>query len=257
VVTLAAIILTYNEADHIRDCIESVRFADHVIVFDSYSEDRTVDLAREAGAEVMQHTFANYASQRNAALVAVQGKADWVLFVDADERVSPELADEICTVLQPPPPVAGWRIPRHNYIFGKLTRGAGWYPDYQTRLLKVGAAHYDPQRQVHELVVLDGPEGTLSQPLVHYNYVDSAQFHRKQRAYSDYDARILYEQGIRPRPHRFILQPWRQFWWRFVTLKGYRDGWHGLRLSLLMARYELRKYVVLRELVRGDVTPPR
>ena len=255
--TLAAIILTYNEADHIRDCIESVRFADLVIVFDSYSDDQTVQLAREAGAEVLQREFEHYASQRNAALDAVQGHAEWVLFVDADERVTPELADEIREVIKRQPEITGWRIPRHNYIFGELTRGAGWYPDYQTRLLKVGLARYDPQRQVHELVILDSAEGTLTQPLVHYNYADSAQFHRKQRAYSDYDARILYEQGTRPRLRNYVLQPLRQFWWRFVTLKGYQDGLHGLRLSLLMAWYELRKFVVLRKLVRGDISPPR
>jgi (heptosyl)LPS beta-1,4-glucosyltransferase len=215
-----------------------------------------VQRARQAGAEVIQHAFENYASQRNAALEAVQTRADWVFFVDADERVTPELAEEIRAVIQQPG-CAGWRVPRHNYIFGKLTRGAGWYPDYQTRLLRVGAAHYDPTRQVHELVLLDGPEGTLQHPLVHYNYRDVAQFHRKQRAYSAYDARILFEQGVRPRPHNYILQPWRQFWWRWAELRGYQDGWHGLRLSLLMAWYELRKYWLLRKMWRGDTQPPR
>lgn len=247
---LTAIILTYNEANHIQACIESVRFADHVLVFDSFSSDDTVKLAQEAGAAVVQHAFEDYASQRNAALKAVEGHADWVLFVDADERVTPELAAEVRRVIEQPA-TAGWRIPRHNYIFGKLTQGAGWFPDYQTRLLRVGAAHYDPERQVHELVLLDGPERTLENPLVHYNYASLDQFHRKQRAYSAYDAQILYEQGIRPKPQNYVLQPLRQFWWRFVTLKGYQDGWHGLRLSLLMARYELRKYILLRQMWGG------
>lgn len=255
--TLAAVILTHNESKHIADCIESVRFADFVLVFDSFSEDDTVDTARKSGAEVIQHTFENYASQRNAALDAVRGRADYVLFVDADERVTPALAAEIKGVIQAQSQVAGWRIPRHNYIFGRLTRGAGWYPDYQTRLLRVGSARYDPARQVHELVILDGAEGTLTEPLVHYNYEDIAHFHRKQRAYSAYDARVLYEQGIHPRPQNYILQPWRQFWWRLVTLRGYADGLHGLRLSLLMAWYELRKYVLLRGMWRGDSAPPR
>jgi glycosyltransferase involved in cell wall biosynthesis len=255
---LTAVILTYNETEHIRDCIESVRFADHVLVFDSFSTDATPMMAEQAGAEVIQHPFENYASQRNAALRAVQGRTDWLLFVDADERVTPELAAEIRGVLDRPA-FAGWRIPRHNFIFGRLTRGAGWYPDYQTRLLRVGYAEYDPARQVHELVILKGDEGTLEHPLTHYNYRTLEQFHRKQRAYSTYDARILYEQGVRVKPHNYLLQPWRQFWWRFRTLKGYQDGWHGLRLSILMAWYELRKY---RELAamwwRGssEATPP-
>lgn len=244
---LAAIVLTYNEAQHIVACIDSLRFADTIIVFDSFSTDDTVQLAQNAGAQVIQHAFANYASQREAALEAVRGAADWVLFVDADERVTDALAAEVRASIERPG-VAGYRIPRDNYIFGRLTRGAGWYPDYQTRLLRVGAVHYDLTRQVHEVVVLDGAEGTLQHPFIHYNYRDLPQFLEKQRRYTAYDARILYEQGVRPKPQNFVLQPLRQFWWRFVTLKGYGDGLHGLRLSLLMAWYELKKYVILRGL---------
>lgn len=245
--SLTAIILTHNEASNIVACIESLRFADHLLVFDSLSGDNTVELAQKAGAEVVQHAFRDYASQRNAALKAVEGKADWVLFVDADERVTPRLAEEIQSALCSPEFV-GYRIPRHNYIFGKLTLGAGWYPDYQTRLLRVGKARYDPLRQVHEVVLLDGAEGTLTQPIVHYNYRDRAHFAEKQRRYSAYDARILYQQGIHPRPRNYVFQPLRQFWWRFVTLRGYRDGLHGLQLSVLMAWYEFRKYWLLRRL---------
>ncbi|MBZ0278639.1 MAG: glycosyltransferase family 2 protein [Anaerolineae bacterium] len=248
--SLAGIILTRNEAAHIQDCIESLRFADFILVFDSFSTDNTVELARQAGAEVIQHAFQDYANQRNAALAAVTERADWVLFVDADERVTADLAAEVREAIQKPD-YAGWRIPRHNYIFGNITLGAGWYPDYQTRLLRVNAARYNPERRVHELVILDGPEGTLNQPFIHYNYTSAAQFADKQRRYSAYDARIMYEQGIRPKPQNYILQPWRQFWWRFVTLKGYTDGLHGLRLSVLMAWYELRKYRLLRGLWRG------
>lgn len=249
---LTAVILTRNEEKHIIDCIQSLWFTDEILVFDSYSDDQTVPLAAANGAHVIQHAFLNYASQRNAALKAVAETADWVLFVDADERVPVELAAEILEVIQKTEHV-GWRLPRHNYLFGRLTLWAGWYPDYQTRLLRVGKAHYDSQRQVHELVILDGTEGTLKNPLVHYNYQDIEQFHRKQVQYSDYDARILYEQGVKPKPQNFILQPWRQFWWRFVSLKGYRDGLHGFRLSLLLARYEYRKYRVLSKLwQRGE-----
>jgi (heptosyl)LPS beta-1,4-glucosyltransferase len=249
--TLYAIILTYNEARHIQACIESVRFADYVVVFDSFSIDDTVRLARESGAEVTLRQFDDYAGQRNAALKYVEGRADWVLFVDADERVTPELAAEVQSAIQNPVFVA-WRVPRFNYIFGKLTKGAGWYPDYQTRLLKVGKAHYDPARKVHELVVLNGAEGTLCDHFIHLNYETLQQFHAKQRRYSAYDARILYQQGIRPKPQNLVLQPIRQFWWRFVTLQGFHDGWHGFRMSVLMGWYEFRKYVFLQSLWRGN-----
>ncbi len=244
---LAAIILTYNEAEHVTACIASVRFADTVIVFDSFSTDQTVQLAQAAGATVIQNRFEDYARQRNAALQAVAATADWVLFVDADERVTPELAREVREKIELPG-FSGWRIPRENYLFGHRTRGGGWYPDYQTRLLKVGEAQFDPERRVHEVTVLQQDCGTLDHPFIHYNYKNVAQFHQKQKVYSAYDAQILFEQGIRPKPQNYILQPLRQFWWRFITLKGYIDGLHGLHMGLLMARYELRKYLLLRGL---------
>jgi (heptosyl)LPS beta-1,4-glucosyltransferase len=243
--TLTAIILTKNEAEHITDCIASVRFADHILVFDSFSTDDTVAKAQAAGAQVLQNAFKDYASQRNAAIQAADNAA-WVLFVDADERVTPELAEEIKSAMEQTG-YAGWKIPRYNYIFGKLTRWAGWYPDYQLRLLKVGAAHYDPAKQVHEVVVLNGKEGTLTNQLLHYNYRDLAHFTQKQRVYADYEAKILYEAKIRPKFRNYILQPLRQFKWRYFTLQGYRDGLHGLRLSAMMAWYELRKYLQLRK----------
>ncbi len=247
---LTAIVLTYNEERHIADCLETLTFADARLVFDSFSTDQTIALAQQAGADVIQHEFANYAAQRNAALAAVTGQTDYVLFVDADERVTPGLRDEILTVIEAGG-CAGWRIPRHNYLFGRLTLGAGWFPDYQTRLLKAGAAHYDPERTVHEVVLLDGAEGTLRNAFIHYNYDNVAQFRAKQRKYLRYEAEILYEQGIRPKLYTPLTQPIRHFLWRFVTLKGYRDGLHGLRLSALMAWYEFRKTRLLAQRWHG------
>ena len=164
---LTAIILTRNEAEQIADCIKRLRFADRVIVFDSYSSDDTVAIAQACGADIFQHEFENYAEQRNAALDAASEMTDWVLFVDADERINAALASEIRNKIRLPE-YAGWRIPRHNYIFGVLTKGAGWYPDYQTRLLRAGYARYDLARPVHETVTLHGAEGTMRKPIIHY-----------------------------------------------------------------------------------------
>ncbi|MFW5940249.1 MAG: glycosyltransferase family 2 protein [Chloroflexota bacterium] len=234
---LTAIILTLNEADHIGECVASLSWADRVLVFDSYSDDDTIERARAAGADVSQSRFQNYAQQRNAALDAVE--TDWVLFVDADERGTSELGREIRQVMAERPE-AGWYVPRHNYIFGRLTLGAGWYPDYQLRLFRHGCVRYE--RPVHEVAVVDGQVGYLQSVLRHYNYRDEAHFHQKQRQYTEYDARILREQGIQPKFYTPLTQPLRHFWWRFVSLKGYRDGLHGLRLSLYMAYYEWLKY---------------
>ena len=246
---LSVIILTKNEEMNIADCIASLQWADEVVVFDSLSQDGTAEIARGSGATVLQHPFRNFAQQRNAALGAVDG--DWVFFVDADERATPELAVEVRHVIQDESR-SGWWVPRHNYIFGRVIRHAGWYPDYQLRLLRCGKARYDPQREVHELVILDGEEGYLENPLVHYNYDTLAQFVERQNGYTDYEARILFDQGTRPKPHNFVLQPLREFRRRYVSLEGYKDGLHGLLLSLLMAFYTLVMYLRLRRLWQGQ-----
>lgn len=240
--SLTAIILAHNEEHHLPDCLASVRWADEVMVFDSFSTDRTLEIAAAAGAKISRREFDNYAGQRNAALAAAY--SEWVLFVDADERVPAALADEIRGVLEQPR--AGWWLPRHNYLFGKLTLHAGWYPDYQLRLLRRAHARYE--RPVHEIVVLDGEAGYLQNPLEHLNYATVPEFVAKQKYYAAYDAERLAAAGARAKPQNFVLQPVRQFWWRFITLRGWRDGRHGLRLSLLMAGFELEKYRHLRKI---------
>lgn len=244
---ITGIVLTLNEERNISPCLETLRWVDELLVVDSLSQDRTVEIARAHGAVVHQRPFRNYADQRNAALQLASH--DWALFVDADERVTPELAEEVQRVLagagdEEDAPVGYW-IPRRNYIFGKWIRHTGWYPDHQLRLMRRSRAHYDPAREVHELVVLDGPAGWLENPLVHYNYTTLREFIARQNRYSDYDARVLFNQGLRARPHNFVLQPLREFRRRYLTLEGYKDGGHGLLLSLLMAWYELVKYVKL------------
>ncbi len=246
--TLAAIILCRDELDHLPECIKSAAFADEVIVFADASSpvlSQVIAAAEAAGARVTQRCFDDFASQRNAALASTA--ADWVLFIDVDERVTPELAAEVRRVIAAPQAV-GYGIPRHNYIFGHLTRYAGWYPDYQTRLLHRASARYDPARPVHEVVILDGSQDYLQEPFIHDNYRDLAHFVDKQRRYAAIDAGILFEQGVRPSLRKSITQPLRQFYWRFVTLQGYRDGLHGLRMSLLMAWYEWLKHRRLAEL---------
>jgi (heptosyl)LPS beta-1,4-glucosyltransferase len=240
---LAAVVLTLNEERNIGPCLESLDWAPRRVVFDSFSSDRTVEIARQAGAEVFQHPFENYARQRNAALERVA--ADWVFFVDADERATPELAEEVLRVVSSSRPEVAWWVPRHNYIFGRLTLGAGWYPDYQMRLVRPDRVRWE--RPVHEVTVVDGVAGYLSHPLVHYNYDSVADFIARQEKYTAYDVEILRQEGVRARLYTPYLQALRHFWWRFVTLRGVRDGLHGLRLSLLMAWYEGVKYHRLRQ----------
>lgn len=231
---LCAIVLTLNEEKHLPDCLASLTWADEVLVFDSFSVDATLDIARRYGARVAQRRFDDYAGQRNAALQATS--AEWVLFVDADERVPPALAEAVRAALSRPE--NGWWIPRHNYLFGTLTLYAGWYPDEQLRLMRRALAQYDPSRPVHELVCLPEPIGHLTEPLVHINYETVGEFVTKQKRYAAYAAQQRRAEGWRARPHHVITLPMRQFFWRYITLRGWRAGWHGLRLSALMAWFE-------------------
>ncbi len=245
---LAAVVLTRNEEAHIGECLASLAWADERVVFDDYSTDDTAALAEEAGARVLRHRLENFAAQRNAALEAVE--ADWVLFVDADERVTPALADEIRRVIgyEGQEARAGWWIPRHNYMIGHRMRGGGWYPDAQLRLLRRGRARYDPKRPVHEVVLLDGEAGCLENVFIHYNYDTVGQFRDKMGRYTEFEARILDQQGVRVRPWTYVTMPLREFWRRFVTLRGYRDHVYGLLFCGLMAWYTFVTYVRLRQM---------
>jgi (heptosyl)LPS beta-1,4-glucosyltransferase len=179
---ISVVVLTKNEERNIRPCLETLQWADELMVLDSFSEDATVEIAQDMGAEVHQHRFVNYPSQRNAALQLASG--EWVFFVDADERVTPELEEEIRRVLDETG-FAGWWVPRRNFIFGKWIRHAGWFPDYQLRLLRRDRARYDETREVHELVDLDGEAGYLEGLMIHYNYDTLEQFRAKQDVYTD------------------------------------------------------------------------
>jgi glycosyltransferase involved in cell wall biosynthesis len=235
---VTAVVPVRDEEANIADCLSSVAWADRCVVFvDSRTQDRTSDIAREAGADVIVHPFENFAQFHNDAMRHVD--RGWVFFVDGDERCTHELGQEIRHVVSGNQEVLWW-VPRHNYIFGRLTLGGGWYPDYQPRLLLKGRTHWE--RPVHEIVLPDGPEGRLENSLIHYNYVDLADFIARQKGYTDFAAQRLLQEGVRPHFYTPYSQAVRHFWWRFVTLNGARDGLHGLRLSLLMAYYEMVTY---------------
>lgn len=249
---LIAVILAKNEAKHIGACIDSVAWADAVILADSHSEDGTVAIAREKGASVCQHEFVNFSVNRNLALAdAARHGADWVFFIDADERATPELAVEIRQVIVERSEV-GWWVPRYNVMWGHTMKGGGWYPDAQLRLLKIGRAHYDATREVHEFAELDGAGATLREHLIHYNYESLAQFRLKQNRYLNYEAKILHKRGIHAKPWTYISMPVREFVRRYVTLGGYRDGWRGLQVCSLMAWYMFKTYLRLREIYRTE-----
>ncbi len=245
---LSAVVLTKDEERNITACLDTLGWVDELIVLDSFSQDATISIAQAKGARVHQKPFLDFPTQRNAAMGFASG--DWLLFIDADERVPRELAAEIRQKIMSEE-ISGWWIPRKNYIFGKLIRHAGWYPDFQLRLFRRGRARYDEGREVHEVVILEGQAGYLENPLIHLNYDNIAQFLSRQCFYAELEARMMYRQGMRTRWRNFLLQPLREFKRRYITSEGYRDGLYGLLLSILMAYYNFLVYVRLRELDRA------
>jgi (heptosyl)LPS beta-1,4-glucosyltransferase len=233
---LTAAIIARDEESMLGDCLRSVAFADErLVLVDEATRDGTREVARCFGARVADRAFDTFAGQRDAALALASG--DWVLFVDADERVTPALRDEVLATVAQPAGRRGFWIPRHNYLMGRVIRHAGWFPDYQLRLLERGAARFDPLRPVHELALVDGSVGHLQAPLVHFNYRTLGEFVSKQERYCPLEADRWLASFGRPRLRALVGQPAREFWRRYVELAGYREGPLGLILSVLLAYY--------------------
>ena len=238
---LTAVVLTRNEEAYIADCLDTLEWCDEVIVLDSLSTDRTVEIARQHGAQAILRPFRDFPDQRNAALELIN--SDWILFVDADERVSPQLAAEISQAVKAPE-FNGYWIPTHNYLMGKLILHAGLYPDYHLRLFRKRKGHYDPAQKVHEYVCLDAAEGYLENPLIHISCHTWSGFIDHQKHWARLKAEVHFERGVKPTYH-YVVGPVLEFLRRYIHLQGYRDGIHGLYLSCVFAYYYFVMYVNL------------
>lgn len=251
-ILLSVAIIARDEAQHIGKALASVaHVADEMLVLlDARTTDATAEIAHAHGARVVVEPWRGFPAQRNRALDMCNG--EWVLFLDADERVTPELAEEIRDVVSARSPhetlphFSGYSIPRYNQFFGKTVRGGGWYPDRQLRLLRRTHAHYDETRLVHELVQLDGETGLLNGHLMHINIERMDEFWRKQTSYALHEAQTLYLEGRRARWRNFVGAPAREFVRRYIQLGGWRDGMLGLILCGALAYFELIKFVHLK-----------
>lgn len=228
---LSAIILTRNEEKNIKECIDSISFANEVIVIDDYSSDKTRDIAKKLGAIIYKRKLDDFATQRNFGLSKATG--EWILFIDADERVSKELAHEIVNAINSENEYF-YKIPRKNKIFGKYLEHTDWYPDYQYRLFEKGKGSWG--RKVHEQLATKLPGKELHQPIAHDNYETIQQFIDKNFGiYADYEAELLVSSGYRFRTTDLITKPINEFYRRFFATRGYLDGVHGLVASILVA----------------------
>jgi glycosyltransferase involved in cell wall biosynthesis len=225
-------IITLNEEKNLRDCLDSVRWADEIVIVDSGSIDRTLEIAREFGCKVVSNPWPGMREQKNLASSAATGP--WILNLDADERISKELAKEIQAHLADPK-FDGYSMPRKNIFLGKWMRHGGWYPDTTLRLFRKDQGTFGGINP-HSNVQL--PTGaritTLQHPLVHFTYYTLEQYVRKQYSYADAAARELFDSGkLRSvsMPRIFIKTAWKFIETYFIK-RGFLDGTHGLIAAL-------------------------
>jgi glycosyltransferase involved in cell wall biosynthesis len=246
--SLSVTIIALNQEDHIGPCLESVRFADEIVVVDTGSRDRTVELARDYTGRVFTTAWQGFGRTKNFALD--QARGDWVFSLDTDERVTAPLREEILAVVRADGPLAGYRVPRKNYVGDRWVRHLGWYPDYTLRLFKRGCGRLR-EREVHEEVVVTGPVGNLQAPLEHYSYRNLKEYAARQDRYARLAAREMAKEGRTPLPGELLWRPFLTFFKLYLLKRGFMEGALGLALARESSRYNYLKYHYLRQLRRG------
>jgi glycosyltransferase involved in cell wall biosynthesis len=246
---LSVIIPTYNEEETLPLCLESVAFADEILVVDSFSTDRTLEIARAHRARVVQREYGYSAQQKNWAIP--QARHEWVLLVDADERVTPGLRDEIRRTLDSGPAADGYWIRRTNHFLGKRIRFCGWGTDRVIRLFRRDVSRYQ-DRQVHAEIDLPGPLPVLTHSLEHHTFRSFGQYWRKLDLYSEWGARQMYLEGRRAGAVQLLLRPAGRFVRMYILRLGFLEGAHGVVLSLLGAFTVYLKYARLWEMRLRD-----
>jgi len=273
VAPLSVLVPTLDEELNLPECLASVAWADQVFVVDSFSRDRTVAIAREHGAHLVQHEFENYSRQKNWALDTLPFRNEWVLIVDADERVTHDLRAEIEALLAAPA-CAGYYVNRRFIFLGHWIRHAVWYPSWNLRLFRHRLGRYD-DRAVHEHVVLDGSVGYLRNDLLHHDRRGLEAYVARHNRYSTLEARARLEAGRTVGPatglrvslvgspverKRFLRErvwpkipakPLTLFVYMYVIRRGFLDGHAGLALCAFHAFQEFMVGLKLAELRRA------
>jgi glycosyltransferase involved in cell wall biosynthesis len=257
--TLSVVTITLNEEKNIERCLRSVGWADERIVVDSFSRDRTAECARALGAKVVQHEYPGSTRQMVRGIENATG--DWILFLDADEEVSSELAAEIQQILNRGTECTGFEILRRPRAFGRWIEHGGWFPDWQFRLVRKDSytVHH---AEVHGGFSSRGLHGRLTGMVYHYTYDSIADYVARMNEYTSLEVtnRLVRRPDARARWYNMVLSPMSHFLRMFISLKGYRDGMHGFVLSVLDAAYSFALQAKLWEYRRagneGRPTPP-
>jgi len=245
---LSVVVICYNEEAIIDKCLSSVKWADEIIVVDSYSTDQTVEIVKGFTDRVYQHEWQGYGKQKNLALF--YASHPWVLSLDADEVLSAELIVEIRALLSRNRECKGYRLPRMTHYLGRLLRYC-WYPDYKLRLFHKDYARWSEQ-EVHEEIVLSGPAERLKNPLFHYSFPTIADHIQTIQRYTTLGSEMLAG-NERPFPwHRLLGSPVVMFVKLYIIKRGFLDGFPGLIACSLSAVHEFVKYAKMYELQKNN-----
>ena len=247
---VSAVVITYNEEGNIQRCLESLHWVDEIVLVDSESKDKTVEIAREFTDRIFSRRWpGSFSSQRNFGMA--QAKGDWVLILDADERVTPEAQKEISTWLKSLEAMsyAAAQVPRRNFFFGKWLRFGEAYPDLQWRLLKKGKVCYD--EQTSDTALIDGPCKLLSEPFDHFTGDGIADRIRKSWRDADYKAKEMLVAKRNAHWSDILFRPVATFIKIYLIKQGFRDGMEGYLYSALASFYTFIRYVKLWVLARG------
>jgi len=241
---VSVIITTYNEEINVAGCIESVLWADEILLVDSFSSDRTVEIAREYPIQILQREYFGSAAQKNWAIDRVEN--DWVLIIDADERVPEALAREILTTLATEPSVHGFYIRRENIFIDRPIRHSGWSTDKVVRLFHRAKGRY-PNRRVHADLEIEGPVPVLRASFLHYTFRTFDQYFPKFLNYAEWGAAQAFRDGRRAGLAELVFRPWWRFIRTYFLQAGFLDGMHGFVLCALQAFGVFLKYARLWE----------
>lgn len=247
---LSVVIITKNEEERIPRCLESIKWADEVIVVDGYSTDRTVEICNKFCAKVIQHRFeGDFGLERNIGTDAASG--NWILQLDGDDVVTPQLKDRIEQILLNDSPYVAYKFRRKNYFLGHFMRYGGWY-HYYTHLYKKGYARYGGK--VHHLLKTDGKVGIIEEAVEHYPFQNFEQFIDRQNRYTSLEAEeMLEKEGILDSKiirYNLTARPIKLFWKMYVKKMGFREGVHGLFFSVLYALVHFVKWAKYWERVK-------
>jgi glycosyltransferase involved in cell wall biosynthesis len=243
---ISVVVITLNEEKNIERCLRSLRWADELIVVDSFSRDRTVELARNYTGSIIQHEYDGDIPQRERGFATASG--EWLMYIDADEEVSDGLRDEILGILSSRETKDGYEIPRKVFMFGSWVKHGGWYPDYTFRLFRRDRYRALPA-EVHGGFTVDGAPGRLSGLLNHYTYDSIAHYLWKMNDYTSLQISGKIGGGRKHSigPRRLVLSPLSHFLRKYFSNKGYRDGFRGFLLAALGSIYTLALYAKLWE----------